>query len=244
VANTLYQLKHADVLFIDEGHSLKRDAQQLLYVALDQEKCPAIIESRLDRGQLRSIASFTLIVATNQPGLIQRGLRSRLSRIELDRYTVPELKVIAERVAMNDGAEITPQAARRLAEAAQGTPRSIYRRIETLSLLYTNTLKFTQDHVEDLLAGEGIDVYGMSPQQRLYLSALAESPQGVCSIERLSIKLGCDAASVRQDLEPYLFEQGFVDPNSSRGRRLTAQGLAVVRELAGAEIDNGKEEAI
>src|SRR3712207_8415510 len=44
-----------------------------------------------------------------------------------------------------------------------------------------------------------------------------------------ALPICCDAASVRQDLEPYLFEQGFVDPNSSRGRRLTAQGLAVVR---------------
>jgi Holliday junction DNA helicase RuvB len=232
ICGHLYDLAYGDIFFIDEAHSLNRDAQQVLYMALDRAKVPRLHKGRVDQSHLGSIAEFTLIMATNEPGGITRGLRTRLARIEFDRYTLPELKAIAERIAALEGLELTPQAARRLAEVAQHLPRSIVRRLEHLRFFWPQVQRFTQEHVAELLAHEGIDARGLSPHQRLYLRTLAASPRRLCSLERLSAKLGCDMATLRQEIEPYLIDQGLVDPLSGRGRTLTDAGCV---EVAGMD---------
>jgi Holliday junction resolvasome RuvABC ATP-dependent DNA helicase subunit len=215
---------------------LSHDAQQVLYGALDRARVPLLQEGRLDASHLGSIAEFTLILATNEPGRITRGLRTRVTRIEFDRYTLPELKAIAERIAALEGIELTAQATRWLAEVAQSLPRSMARRLDHLRLFWPHVTRFTQDHIEELLAYEGIDGRGFSPHQRLYLRTLAESPRWICSLERLSVKLGCDTATIRQEIEPYLIDQGLVDPHSGRGRTLTEAGYTEVVAIVAAAL--------
>jgi Holliday junction DNA helicase RuvB len=229
----LYQQKHGDVLFIDEAHSLNRDAQQVLYEAVGSYKAPALSEGRVRRARWESIAAFTLILATNEPASLKQGLLTRLHHIEFDPYTIPELKAIAECVAMQEEFKITPQAARRLAEVAQGMPRSICHRLEALRLLYPYVFTLTLDHIRDLLIQEGIDDRGFSPHQRRYLMILAESPGGQCSLEGLAIQLGFGGttAYVRQHIEPYLIHQGLVDPHSVQGRRVTPLGRSVIADM-------------
>ena len=240
ICQTLFQLRDGDFLFIDEAHSLGEDAQQVLYVALDQKKAPRPGERRLNRTTLGSVASFGLILATNEPGRLKKGLRTRLTRIEWDPYTERELRAIAEHVAVKEGFEITPQAARRLAEAAQGMPRSICRRLEMLKCLNPGLSRLILSEIEKLLASEGVDHRGLYPGQRQYLLALLESQSGTCSLERLSVKLGCDATNIRQEVEPYLFEQGLVETISGRGRTFTEKGRALAMELAAS---NAQDEA-
>lgn len=242
ICETLFQLQFGDIFFIDEAHSLRPDAQQILYTALDQHKAPARHDNGLRRTDLVSIAAFTLIVATNEPGRLKKPLRNRLERIELDRYGPAELKAIGQRVAQTEGIEITSQAARKLAEVAQGAPRHMYRRIETLRYFYPNLTRFTQEHVDRLLESEGIDAYGLWPQQRHYLQILAESGNGACSLERLEAKLGGDAAFIRQEIEPYLVDLGFIDFGKG-GRVITNKGRAVAAELASQQRAADGEEA-
>jgi Holliday junction DNA helicase RuvB len=242
LCDVLFQLKHGDVFFIDEAHSLHRDAQQILYDALQDNKVPALREGRLHRSHTLSIAQFTLILASNEPGMLKIGLIDRVHRFEFDPYSIRELKAIAEYAAGQEDIEMTPQAARRLAEVAQGTPRSLYRRLEALRLLYPSIRAFTIEHVRELLTHEGIDENGFTPHQRLYLLTLAATPQGRCSLGALAGKLGCDDAHIHRDIEPYLIEQGLVDPSSGRGRLLTAEGRRVVATLAAHHQEQTPEE--
>lgn len=229
VCDLLLNVRHADVVLLDEAHSLRGDAQQILFNALDDAKIPAVTEKgRLDRSRMRSVALCTFILATNQPGQLKPALQSRLTPIELVPYSLRELKAIAERVAELEGTDITPQAARRLAEVAQGSPRIISRRVEALRLFSPGVAKYGIDHVEELLASEGVDNFGIWPSQRVYMQSLAASPGGACSLERLAVKLGCDIPNVRRAVEPFLIEQGWVEPHSGRGRMITAEGRAVV----------------
>jgi Holliday junction resolvasome RuvABC ATP-dependent DNA helicase subunit len=228
---TLYSMNYADVLFIDEAHALTVDAQQVLYAALDQQKVPVPREHGLSRGEFQSIAAITAILATNEPGRLQRALRSRLERIEFDPYTAAELKVIAHHVAAQEGIALTPQAARRIAETAQGVPRNVCRRVARLRLHYPTIDRFTQDHVEQVLVYEGIDSHGLSRHQRHYLRVLAGSAHGACSLERVAGKLDLDSLFIRQEIEPYLLDEGFIEMHGRRGRTLTVAGHAVVQEI-------------
>jgi Holliday junction resolvasome RuvABC ATP-dependent DNA helicase subunit len=224
----LQALRFGDIFFIDEAHSLCPDAQQVLYVALDQYKAPTTHKKGLQRDRFVSVASFTLVLATNEPGRLKKSLRSRLERVEFDPYTIPELKAIAQRIAGYEGIELTPQAARRLAEVAQGSPRTVCHRLQTLQYHYPRVTRLGQEHIDNLLDSEGIDHNGLWPYQRHYLAVLAESRHGSCSLERFAVTLGCDTLYIRQEIEPYLVEQGFVEFQSHRGRVITQKGRSMV----------------
>lgn len=231
ICSVLHELRHGDVFLTDEIHVLSADAQQVFYLALDQWKIPRITERGIDRSTFESIAQFTLVAATNEPGRIKQALRNRLTRIELDPYSQKELKMIAEQIGESLGIGISPQAANLLAATAQGSPRSIKRRLLNLRHYWSCEHVLTKDHIRAFLESEGIDERGLTPHQREYLKALAVMPTGQSNVERLAVKLGCDVANVRQEVEVYLIEQGYVDPASRLGRGITPKGLEVVESF-------------
>jgi Holliday junction DNA helicase RuvB len=229
--NTLAEARHGDFVFVDEAHALKRECQELLFLALDEFKIPALRGGRLDRGHTESVASLTLILATNEPGRLRPALRGRLEKVVFAGYSRPELVEIARRAAAKVGVEVTPQAARRLAEAAQGSPRRILQRLENLRKISPNTTRFARQHATRLLRLEGVDSNGRTPVQRQLLRALAASPNGTCPLRGLVTRLRCDASYIQDEVEVYLVDRGWIEI-SAKGRRLTAAGWAVVAAMA------------
>ena len=173
ICAVLREMQHGDVLLIDEAHALSPDAQQVLYLALDEWRVPVKAARGISRSKHESVSEFTLILATNEPGRGKQALRSRLTRIEFDPYAQKELKEIAERVAGLNDIDITAQAANLLAQAAQGSPRIIARRIRNLKHYWPSGHALTKDHVCTFLTSEGVDEQGFMPHQKLYLRYLA-----------------------------------------------------------------------
>ena len=89
---------------------------------------------------------------------------------------------------------------------------------------------------------EGIDSHGLSRHQRHYLRVLAGSAHGACSLERVAGKLDLDSLFIRQEIEPYLLDQGFVEMRSARGRTITTKGRSVVAETEAALEDEEDHE--
>jgi Holliday junction DNA helicase RuvB len=232
ICTTLAGLRHGDVLLLDEAHALKRDAQQVLYLALDEQKVPARSAGRLDRGRHESIAAFTLVLATNEPGRLKPALRRRLTAIEFAPYSLRELVAVGKKAAAEEGIDITTQAARRLAEAAQGSPGRMHQRLAGLRLFWPDAGRFTQQHVDRLLRQEGIDARGLTRNQRLYLRTLAASPGGTCPLKGLATRLGCDSGYLQDEVEPYLIDRLWIEVASGAGRRITDAGRAVIDEMA------------
>lgn len=231
ICDVLRQAKHGDFVLGDEAHSFSRDSQQVLFSALDEWRIPVETMRGISHSEFESIAQFTLILATNEPGSIRQALRSRLTRVEFDPYTDKELKAIAERIAKAEGLSFSPQAASLLAMTSQGSPRSIRRRVQNLKHFWSDITRLTKEHVNTFLLSEGIDERGFTPGQRQYLKSLAAMPKGRSNIERLAMKLGCDSANIRQEIEPHLIERGLVDPASRLGRGITAKGQQIVEEF-------------
>ncbi|MFO0675297.1 MAG: Holliday junction DNA helicase RuvB C-terminal domain-containing protein [Polyangiaceae bacterium] len=230
LVEVLATLQHGDVLFIDETHSLDREGQELLYLALDEHKTFARTpKGAPDRTQLVSVAEFTLVAATTEPGKLGRALRSRLHQVHLDPYSGRELKVIAEKVALHLGLTLTPQAARHLAERSQRTPRSVLKLVELMAITGGGAGTITQETVRSFMRKQGIDEQGLNPFQRSLLEALAVA-QRTMSLDVLSAKLGVDAAYIRTEVEPLLSDLHLIELGP-RGRVITAAGLAVVNDM-------------
>lgn len=239
---TLEKLEHGDILFIDEAHAMDRKDQELLYAALDDHQTFALRSNgSLDRSKMISIAEFTLIAATTEPGTLTKAIRTRLHRIVLDPYELRELKEIAERIAAGHGIDLTAQAARHLAERSQGTPRSVEMLLQMLVLTVPSATRVTQAIMRDFLDKRGIDEHGLDPLQRQLLGLLFQARGRTANLTVIAAKLGVDSAYIRADIEPLLLERKLIDIGRT-GRALTAAGVDIAAAMKQPETADGATE--
>ena len=168
VIDILGGLNAHDFLFLDEAHRLKAEAQEALLLALDEQKTfRPVAGGGLDRTEFQSVAPFTLLAATDQPGRLVNALLSRLNRIEFDPYAARDLKAIAQKCAADEGVVITAQAAGHLARLPGcTTPRRMGQLVSGLQLYFPREARLTQPHVVIYLEGEGLDRRGCSRHQQ------------------------------------------------------------------------------
>jgi Holliday junction DNA helicase RuvB len=219
-------IKPFDLLFIDEAHSLAEDEQQVLFRAIDCREVPVLNGRRVDHSRVEPVNPFGLVLATNQPGRLVAALRRRTQELVFQFYAVPELAWVGRRLAEYLGVELSAQAARRLAETAHGTPARVRRRLESLRNYWPARVHFRQEHVERVLAHEGIDEDGLSPHQRHYLCHLAES--GAETLRRLALRLGVDPRYLADEVESDLVFEGYVAASDGPRRVLTPAGREFV----------------
>ena len=125
LASILTGLKEFDILFIDEIHRLNRVVEEVLYSAMEDFALDIIIGKGPAARSIRlTLPRFTLIGATTRAGLLTSPLRDRFGlAIQMDYYTVSELKEIIERSARILKVEIEDDAALEIAKRSRGTPR-------------------------------------------------------------------------------------------------------------------------
>lgn len=226
VATRLSQVKRADVFFVDEVHALPTDCQELLYPAMDRQRVPAVdLEAhRVLDNEWVAIQPFTLIVSTDQPGLLLKALKQRIVLpFTLDYYADEEMRQIAMNYAEEIGVRLTPQAATRIAEAARGIPRRARHLLTSLKTAMRDPgVEVTKTMADAHLASIGINQDNMNPNDIRYLNILRDR-KGHVSLTNLAIQLGTDPVAVQTDIEGYLIKRRLVGVDC-RGRFLTPEG--------------------
>jgi Holliday junction DNA helicase RuvB len=246
VADKLATLRAHDLLFVDECHRLGHAEQELLCEAIDHDSIPASDPKGTDRppgddGRV-TIPPWTLVLATDQPGRLLNALLKRIViDIPLALYPVVELKEIVEVMAGKANVLLSPQAARLIAEVANGLPRQANQILKNLRLFHRDaeTRQLGAPEVREYLDAAGYDPSGLNLQEVRYLEALDR--QGVSSLTSLARALGSDANYVRDQVEPAILQRGLVRITPS-GRRLTDAGSDWVRRHENPENDRPQEE--
>ena len=216
------QVAPKDVVFIDEIHALPAAVVVMLHTAMDRQTVPAPNGT----GMIQ-VSPFTLIGATNQPGVLFDAFRNRFTCFTLDDYRDRELSAIARRIANDEAISITPQAAGRLAFVCK-SPREVRNRIRELLLYFPRAAEITQPIVDDYLATHaGVDADRLSPDARRYLRALGGANGRPLPQRVIRAMVGCDLAMVSDEIEPSLLRRGLIELNG-KGRRLTKQGRALL----------------
>lgn len=230
LVEVLMKIKKGDVLFIDEIHALPNDCQELLYPAISKWRVQKIDPNtgRVMCNEWADCPPFTLVGASDQAGKLMRALKQRfVETFILGDYTLPEIRQIVLNYASTEGLVINAQAATRIAQAARFNPRLARDRLKALYTgIETTSAEITRPMVNRHLKLRKIDADNLNPSDRQYLRALSAGPR---SLNNLSIQFGSDKDAVSQDIEPYLIRKGLVEI-SRQGRRLTASGLAFVKE--------------
>ncbi len=226
----LTDMRRGDVLFIDEIHRMSTEAEEYLYSAMEEFK----VDIRLDKGpEARSyrfsVAPFTLVGATTREGLLAPPFRSRFGILEkLELYGSEELTQIVLRSASILQVEISPIAARMIADRSRGTPRfanRFLRRIRDVAQWKSGAdrpVKVDVEIVEEGLKRLGVDENGLDPMDRQIIRVLLSSGSQPVGIKTIAISVGEEERTIEDVYEPYLIQRGLL-VKTPRGRLLTAR---------------------
>ncbi|MEJ7637184.1 MAG: Holliday junction DNA helicase RuvB C-terminal domain-containing protein [Singulisphaera sp.] len=176
------------------------------------------------------LPTWSLILATDQPGLLLNALLNRIDlTVGLDYYPHRELKEVVEVLATEAKLLLKPQASGLVARAACGLPRKARQLLHNLRRHYpeAGNQQLSKKHVREFLHFMGIDETGLGPDEFRYLKALGD--QGSASLETLASMLSTDTLHLRRQIEAVLVRRGLVKI-APGGRQLTATGRKLIEE--------------
>jgi Holliday junction resolvasome RuvABC ATP-dependent DNA helicase subunit len=211
LVDELAETRPNDFVLLEDIHRLSAPVLALLAEAIAQGQVPSSDGQRLDRSRPFPLPDLlTIIGTTNVPGKLASSLSSRFLTLSIAPYSNVELKAIVVSIARQQGRDVTPQAARALAAAAEGSPRQASVLLETIALA-AGQPRITEAVVREGLERAGMDTLGFWPRHRSYLRALLDAGDVGLGLEALSIKTGLDAAYIRRDIEPTLLARSFIE---------------------------------
>ena len=234
----LTQLGEGDVLFIDEVHRIPAAVEEYLYTAMED----FTVDFTLDQGPNArvlplTLKRFTLVGATTREGLLSAPFRGRFGLLErLLPYPVEDLEKILARSAGILEVDLTPEAARVVAERSRGTPRvanRFLRRVRDLAQVQEKA-RVDAALATEALARLGVDENGLEEIDRRILSCLVRSAPEPLGLKTIAAAIGESEDTIEDVFEPHMLRSGFIQ-KTSRGRRITATGRKALG--AGSESD-------
>ena len=216
------------ILFIDEIHRLNRQAEEVLYSAMEDYAVDIVIGKGPTARSIRmDLPKFTLVGATTRAGMLSAPLRDRFGVVNrMEFYTTDELYKIITNSAKVLGVEIEKDGAVELARRSRGTPRLANRMLKRVrdfaQIKYDGRItKEVADFALDLLE---VDKLGLDNTDRqIILTMINNFGGGPVGLEALAVSIGEDAGTIEDVYEPYLVQNGLV-ARTPRGRSVTKAG--------------------
>ncbi len=211
----LTNLKHGDVLFIDEAHRLSNVIEEYLYPAMEDFHIDFIVDKGPYAKTIKlPLQRFTIVGATTRAGLLTPPLRERFGIFHhLDFYTPEQLELIVQRSASMLGVRIDSGGGVEIARRARGTPR-VANRLLRRARDYAEVKgdgNITRRAADAALNGLGVDKEGLDPQDRKYLRTIIEYyAGGPVGVEAVAATLNQEVDTLTDVVEPFLLKIGFV----------------------------------
>ena len=225
LAALLTNLKHGDVLFIDEIHRLSNVIEETLYSAMEDYKLDIMIGQGPSARSIKlELPPFTLVGATTRAGLLTSPLRDRFGVVHrLDYYSEKELETILTRSAFILEISIVPEGANEIARRSRGTPRianRLLRRVRDYAQVKADGI-INREVANKALKMMEVDEKGLDKMDHKLLLAMIEKyAGGPVGIESLAASISEEKGTIEDVLEPYLIQSGFIQ-RTPRGRIAT-----------------------
>ena len=226
LVGTLTNLRHGDLLFIDEIHRLRPIIEEFLYPAMEDYK----IDIRLSEGPKAQtitmpVEPFTLIGATTRFGMLTPPMRARFGIIErLNYYPTEDLEQIVFRSGEVMKVEIEDGGAAEIARRSRGTPRvanRLLRRVRDYAQVRADG-RITREVANRALQMLDVDEFGLDDMDARILRTIIEKfDGGPTGIATIAAAIGEDANTIEEVYEPFLVQNGFLQ-RTPRGRMATA----------------------
>lgn len=225
LASILTNLQPGDVLFIDEIHRIAREAEEMLYLAMEDYRIDVMVGKGPGANSISlDIAPFTLVGATTRAGSLTGPLRDRFGfTATMDFYEDNQLQVIVQRAAGIFGVPIEDYAAAEIARRSRGTPRianRLLRRVRDYAEVHGDGF-ISLDMAHRALEVYEVDSIGLDKLDRAVLRALMVSHGGgPVGLGSLAVAVGEERTTLEEVSEPYLVRAGLM-ARTPRGRIAT-----------------------
>ena len=239
LAAILTNLRHGDILFIDEIHRLPKTVEEVLYPAMEDFALDIVIGKGPAARSIRlSLPRFTITGATTRLALVSAPLRSRFGAVHrLDFYDLEAMCQIVRRSAHILGISVEAEAVQEIARRSRGTPRvanRLLRRVCDYALVRASG-SVTEEVARQALSLLEVDELGLDDLDRRVLRALIEKfGGGPVGLETVAASVSEEADTIMDVSEPYLLQMGFLD-RTPRGRVATARAY----QHLGYEVPSG-----
>ena len=229
LAGILTNLKHGDVLFIDEIHRLNSVIEENIYPAMEEYRFDIVLgDGPHARVMPLKLEPFTLVGATTKTGLLTSPLRDRFGfSARLDYYSPEELGLIIARSAQILGVNLDKSAAQEIAKRSRGTPRianRLLKRMRDFAQVLSNgtiCLEITTQALKSL----GVDSLGLDQIDNRILHLLCTLNDGsAVGLDTIAASLSESASTIEDVYEPYLLQQGYI-LRTPRGRVATRKAF-------------------
>lgn len=230
LAAILSSLEEGEVLFLDEIHRLARQAEELLYMAMEDFRVDVVVGKGAGASAIPlSLPPFTVVGATTRAGLLPAPLRDRFGFTgHLDFYTDDELEQVLARSAGLLGADLAGDAAAEIASRSRGTPRianRLLRRVRDWAQV-RGTGALDLSAARAALEVYEVDSRGLDRLDRGVLTALCTRfGGGPVGLTTLAVAVGEEPETVETVAEPFLVREGLIG-RTPRGRVATAEAWA------------------
>lgn len=225
LASIMSNLNEGDILFIDEIHRLSSMCEEMIYPAMEDFKLNVIIgKGPMAQNMEIPLPRFTLIGATTKIASITSPLRSRFGMTaQLNLYSPEEIIQIIDKSSKILNISLEPAAKTAIAQRARSTPRianHLLKRVRDFAQVKGEQTISEKTAVSALDFLE-IDRYGLGPEDRKILEALAIKFQGgPVGIKTLAAATTEEEETILDIYEPYLMKIGFLE-RTPKGRKVT-----------------------
>jgi Holliday junction DNA helicase RuvB len=221
----LNELEPGDVLFIDEIHRLPREAEEILYSAMEDFYIDIMIgQGEATRPVHFPLPPFTMVGATTRAGMLSDPMRARFGIIEhMEYYEISDLEDIVKRTASIFEIEILEDGAHEIARRSRGTPRianRLLKRVRDFAEIRFDGV-INQEVTDTALRALDVDAAGLDYVDQKLLKTLIELYHGgPVGLGTLSVNVSEDQETIEDMYEPYLIQQGFM-MRTRQGRTAT-----------------------
>ncbi len=229
LAAILTNLKHGDILFIDEIHRLPKVVEEALYPVLEEFHLDIIVGKGPSARTVRlPVPHVTIVGATTRVALLSAPLRDRFGMIlRLEYYSDDEIAHIISHNAHILNLPLENDAAREIAFRSRKTPRIANRILKRArDLLETGShKKIDQKLVTELFSILELDASGLFTQDIQYLQVLVDKFEGgPVGVDTMASALSEDVRTIEEFIEPYLLQLGFIK-RTTQGRVATPKAF-------------------
>lgn len=216
-------------LFIDEGHNLPNELQQIFLSVFNVDKNPI---RTVDHDMIPYTFDFREIsfcMATTDQQKLAEPLRDRLRDIAFEEYTNDNLYTIFYD-NMENKADIKSSVKEDIVSTFRGNPRDAVVKAEDLkTFVSARSLKEITKYVwQDFCKTMGILKYGLTASEMSIIKTLGE--RGAMSLTGLSSITGFQKGAIQKDYEAILIKKNLMKIDSKR--ELTKKGLDLAKAIA------------
>jgi Holliday junction resolvasome RuvABC ATP-dependent DNA helicase subunit len=216
-------------LFIDEGHNLPNELQQIFLSVFNVDKNPIRTVEHDTIPYTFDFREISFCMATTDQQKLAEPLRDRLRDIAFEEYSNEDLYSIFYD-NMENKADIKQSVQEDIVSTFRGNPRDAVVKAEDLkTFVSARSLKEITKYVwQDFCKTMGILKYGLTASEMSIIKTLGE--RGAMSLTGLSSITGFQKGAIQKDYEVILIKKNLMKIDSKR--ELTKKGLDLARAFA------------